>query len=171
MAMTNLSKRIHAMMRDTPALALWAATLVVSLLALSCGPPTAAPRTTPEVAASPDLPAVDPVLAERGVLQVFVTDQLTDGRNLKIRGRIRNPYDQPVDGVRLVLRILSMPGPQGHELDRFQQVLEERFGGGEQIPLRLDVKTMYGSFGGFVLQAFAIRRGGQTLPLPAEWKE
>jgi hypothetical protein len=139
---------------------------------VSCAPPTAAPPTPPEAAAaSPDLPAVDPALAERGVLQIFVTDQLTDGRNLKIRGRIRNPYDQPVDGVRLVLRILSMPGPQGHELDRFQQVLEERVEGGAQIPLRLDVQTMYGTFGGLTLQAFAIRRGGQTLPLPPEWKE
>ena len=154
-----------------PAFARWAGILLWSLVALSCGPPAASPRTAPAAAPSGDLPTIDALLAEHGVLQVFVTDQLTDGRNLKIRGRIRNPYDQPVDGVRLVLRILSMPGPQGHELDRFQQVLDERFEGGAQIPLRLDVQTMYGSFGGFVLQAFAIRRGGQSLPLPAEWKE
>jgi hypothetical protein len=153
-----------------PPLALCAATLLWSLVAVLCAPPAAAPPSAP-AAASSDLSAVDPVLAERGVLQIFVTDQLTDGRNLKIRGRIRNPYDQPVDGVRLVLRILSMPGPQGRELDRFQQVLDERVGGGEQIPLRFDVQTMYGSFGGFVLQAFAIRRGSEALPLPPEWKE
>jgi len=154
-----------------PAPARWAGTLLASLLTMSCAPPTAAPPNAPAPASSGDLPALDPVQAEGGVLQIFVTDQLTDGRNLKIRGRIRNPYDQPVDGVRLVLRILSMPGPQGRELDRFQRVLDERFEGGGQTPLRLDVQTMYGSFGGFVLQAFAIRRGGQTLPLPAEWKE
>jgi hypothetical protein len=154
-----------------PTLALCTAALLASLVAISCAPPTAAPPTPPEAAAPHEQLAVDPVLAERGVLQIFVTDQLTDGRNLKIRGRIRNPYDQRVDGVRLVLRILSMPGSQGHELDRFQQVVDEPVAAGEQIPLRLDVQTMYGSFGGLTLQAFAIRRGGQTLPLPPEWKE
>ena len=113
------------------------------------------------------------MLAEYGVLQVFVTDQLTDGRNIKIRGLIRNPYNETVEGVRLVLRILTIPGPEGRELDRFQRVLDTRIGPDEQTALRVDAQTMYaGQSGfGFTLLAFGIRRGGHELPMPPQWRE
>lgn len=155
----------------TPPLVAFAATLALSLLIVSCDPPNVGPRAVEEAVAAHDLPAPDALQSQFGVLQIFVTSQLTDGRNLKIRGRIRNPYTEPVDGVRLVLRILTVPSPEGRQLDRFQQVLDEHLAGGEQTPLRLDVQTMYGGQGGFIVQAFAIRRNGQPLPAPPDWKE
>lgn len=143
-----------------------------ALGAAACGPPQPRPLdSAPPASASA---VVDPALAEYGVLQVFVTDQLTDGRNIKIRGLIRNPYDEAVEGVRLVLRILTIPGPEGRELDRFQRVLDTRIGPGEQTALRFDAQTMYagqGGFTGFTLLAFGIRRGAHELPMPPQWRE
>jgi hypothetical protein len=112
-------------------------------------------------------------LAALGQLQVFVTSQVTDGRNIKLRGLIRNPYPETVDGVRVIMRILSEPGPSARELDRTQKVFDERVPGGEKTVLSLDVQTMYAgiSGGGFQLLAFAIKRGDQVLPLPPDWKE
>jgi hypothetical protein len=112
--------------------------------------------------------------AEFGQLQVFTTSQTTDGRNIKLRGLVRNPYPEATQGVRLIYRVLTRPGPDGKELDRFQKVLDSKLSSGAQTPLSWDLQTMYaGQSGtwGFNLQAFAIQRGDRALPLPPDWKE
>lgn len=149
---------------------LTAALLIVSL-AYSCGPPHT-PVPQPDSAAHEEAATTMP-LSELGQLQVFVTSQLTDGRNLKLRGLIRNPYPEAVEGIRLIFRILSAVSVDARELDRRQQLMDERLASGEQTALRFDVQTMYaGAAGsGFVVQAFGITRGGIELPLPPDWKE
>lgn len=143
--------------------------------ACSCGPPQQPPRVDVEGTAAP--PAVqlpEMLLSELGQLQVFITGQTTDGRNIKLRGLIRNPYSDPVEGVRVIFRMLTAPSADARELDRVQKVLEEQLASGEQTALRLDVQTMYAGqsgMSGFSLQAFAIKRGGQVLPPPPGWKE
>jgi len=109
---------------------------------------------------------------EFGQLQVFITGQMTDGRNIHLRGLIRNPYLEPIEGVRVLLQVLSAPSMQGRELDRIQKVLDVHLESGERTALRLDIQTMYAgaSGSGFRLQAFAITRGGQALPPPPDWK-
>ena len=118
-----------------------------------------------------DLPP-SPQQAALGQLQVFITDQMTDGRNLKLRGRVRNPYPDPVDGVRIICHILSEPGPNARELDRFETQTEDHLEPGAQAPLRFDVQTMYAgaSWSGFRLEAFAVKRGNESMPVPAGWR-
>ena len=143
-------------------------TLAVALAA--CGPPQ--PTGGPNGDAR--LETIPPELAERGQLQVFVTSQLTDGRNIMLRGLVRNPYPEKVDGVRVIFRVLSVPGADARELDRVQRVLDDHLESAAQTAIRLDLQTMYAGqsgMSGFTLEAFAIKRGGQDVPPPPGWKQ
>jgi len=143
------------------------ALLFLAVCTLSCAP---AERSTP-----PDpLPPIPPEVRASGQLAIFITDQTTDGRNLKLRGLVANPYDVPVDGVRLVFRIRSTVNPTSRTLDRFQKVMNLHLAPAARAPLSWDIQTMYAGqsgMSGFSLQAFAIKRGEETLPLPPEWRE
>jgi len=141
------------------------------LLGVACGPLQA---HRPEPGMESDERAVtDMPLRELGQLQVFITGQMTDGRNIMLRGLVRNPYPETVDGVRVLFRMLSAPGAEGRELDRMQKVLDVKLASGEQTGLRWDIQTMYAgpAGGGFQLLAFAVKRGDETLPPPPEWRE
>jgi hypothetical protein len=147
--------------------------ILLSVALIGCGPPPQ-PRRTPESAPDPAMAAALNAAAESGQLQIFMTDQTSDGRTIKLRGLIRNPYPDTVEGVRVVFRIRSTPDPGSRELDRMQKILNTSIKSREQTALRWDVQTMYagqGGMSGFSLQAFAIKRGGQELPLPPDWKE
>src|SRR5262249_29776706 len=140
---------------------------LMTIALVACRPP----RTPDPIELPP--PSSIP-LSEYGQLQVFITGQTTDGRNFKLRGLIRNPYPGTVEGARLMFRILTHPGPDARELELSQKVIETRLASGEQTALRWDLQSMYaGQSGvsGFMLQAFAIKRGGQELPVPPDWKE
>lgn len=137
----------------------------------SCAPPQSLRASAPpgSLADVRDMP-----MGEFGELQIFSTGLMTDGRNLKVRGLIRNPYSEPIDGIRVIFRMLASPEDGAREVDRFQRVLDHRLAAGEQTALRFDVQTMYAGMGGmnrFELAAFAIARGGQALPPPPGWKE
>lgn len=130
----------------------------------------------PGPAEAPPAVGLEPPLSELGQLQVFVTDQTTDGRNIHLRGSIRNPYPDPVDGVRVMFLMVTTPDPgqEPRELDRAQKVLSVRLASGERTILRLDLQSMYAGQAGrtrFALVAFAIKRGDQELPPPPDWKE
>jgi len=123
-------------------------------------------------------PAVPPMprnalLAALGQLPVFITDQTTDGRNIKLRGLVANPFPDPVDGVRVVFRMLAAPDDAARELDRFQKIMHVQLAAGARAPMSWDIQTMYAGVGGsrFTLEAFAIKCGDQVLPLPPDWKE
>ena len=109
---------------------------------------------------------------EVGVLPVFITDQTTDGRNIKLRGKIHNPYPESILGVRLVY-LDVVPGAPERVLGYALRIMDLELGAGQDAPLRWDVQTMYvGSPGArFRLMAFAISRGGKHLPLPPGWEE
>jgi len=143
---------------------------VLALLAVctvACAP---APRTPPPES----FPPLPPEVKASGQLAVFITDQTTDGRNLKLRGLVANPYDLPIAGVRLVFRIMPTAEPTARELDRFQKVMNAHLAPLARVPLSWDIQSMYagqsGRFG-FTLQAFAITRGDESLPLPPGWKD
>lgn len=144
---------------------------LASLLPLvACNPaprPAATPENRPPINYFPPNPQ-----AQYGQLQVFSTWLTTDGRTLRIRGMLRNPYPETVKGVRVIFRLLSTASTHGRELDRVQRVLDDDIPGDGQHPLSLDVQSMYaGQAGlwGFDIAAFAVQRGGKTIPAPPIW--
>ncbi len=108
-------------------------------------------------------------------LQVTTTGVQTDGRFAKIRGRVTNPYDETVEGVRYLVSIGSQTGGgDARELDRVKvesDVTIEPYGG---TPMRLDVSSMYLGLPGnapIVIVAFAKKVGGRDVPVPASLPE
>jgi hypothetical protein len=146
----------------------------VAVTALSCQIPS---QPRPDTAAAEQLAKIDPSqipLAEFGQLPVFITDQTTDGRNVRLRGMIFNPYPEPVDGVRVIFRILPAASADARELDRFDKETDDHIPPRGHVPLRFDIQTMYaGQSGrsGFDLLAFAIKRGGKDLPPPPDFEK
>lgn len=126
---------------------------------VSDGPPPAAK----DVALRQD------IAAARSRLRVFTSSLLTDGRFLKIRGRVDNGYGEPVQGVRYRVALLLRDAER--VLDSFVQERPET-----TIPvdgstaLRLDIETSYaGSEGRFTVEAMPMRVGNQQFPPPAHW--
>ncbi len=133
---------------------------------LSCGMP---PAGTADSYRPVEMPAQ---AREAGMLSIFITDQTTDGRNVKLRGKIHNPYPEAISGVRLIYLDLA-PGAPPRVLGHVLRIIDQEVGAGQDTPLRWDVQTMYAASPGarFNLMAFAIKRGDQTLPLPPGWEE
>jgi hypothetical protein len=127
-------------------------------LLLGCGPTAAPPPPAGDVRWRPA--TVD---AAAGQLQVFLTEQTTDGRFVKLRGLVRNPYPEQVTGVRLVARILRTPGVDANPFDTLQRSWDVTIPAGQRVPLRWDLETMYGGAavipGGLVVEAFAAGGG------------
>ena len=146
----------------------WPVVTVLAAIAageLACGPPpagTAGGYRPVEISAQ---------ARDAGVLPVFITDQMTDGRNVKLRGKIRNPYSESILGVRLIYLDLA-PGVPERVLGHALRIIDLELGAGRDAPLRWDIQTMYAGSPGarFSLMAFAIRRGGKELPLPPGWE-
>ncbi|GIW45915.1 MAG: hypothetical protein KatS3mg077_3197 [Candidatus Binatia bacterium] len=112
--------------------------------------------------------------ADPARLAVVATDQTSDGRRIALRAVVRNDGDEPVAGIRLVLRLLASAAPDARELDRFYKFLEVRLPPGGTEIVRWDVYTVYaGQTGasGFVLEAYAARKGDTSFPPPAGWKD
>ncbi len=114
---------------------------------------------------------VDP----QGRIEVFTTSLLTDGRFLRIRGKLRNPMPEPVDGVRIVFRIYNMGvGSNAKPIETIQKEKKIHLDAGATTALRLNIETMYaGGAGGssFRVDAYAERVGDHDIPLPPGWRE
>jgi len=112
---------------------------------------------------------------KNGRLEVMTTSLLTDGRFLKIRGKLRNPMSEPVDGVRVLFRIYNMGlGSDAAPIETIQKEKEIHLDSGGTTALRLDIETMYaGGAGGssFRLEAYAARVGDRDIPPPPGWRE
>jgi hypothetical protein len=110
-----------------------------------------------------------------GQLEVFTTGLLTDGRFLKIRGKLRNPMPEPVDGVRVLFRIYNTgQGSAAAPIETIQKEKDIHLDGGATTALRLDIETMYaGGAGGssFRIEAYAERVGDRDIPPPPGWRE
>lgn len=115
--------------------------------------------------------SVDPL----GRLEVFTTGVMTDGRNVNIRGKLRNPMSEPVTGVRLIFKIYGGGvGTTEPPCDSFQEEKAIQIPSGGTTALRMDVETMYaGSSGGgsFRIEAYAKRVGDRDIAPPPGWKE
>jgi ankyrin repeat protein len=103
-------------------------------------------------------------------LRIFTTDLTTDGRNIKIRGRVENPYSETVHGIRYRVALLQRDSKR--VLDTF---LEERddteIAPGGSVVLRLDIASMYAATeGNFAVEAVPMRLGNREIPAPPQWK-
>lgn len=121
-------------------------------------------------------PNAEPSLAEmksqrdaaagRSMLEVFTSSVVTDGRHLKIRGKVSNPTAETVRGVRYRVAILSPD--RSRILDTFNEERDDTvIEAADSIALRLDVATTYASGpASFVVEAFPMRLGDRELPEP-----
>ncbi len=106
-------------------------------------------------------------------LEVRLTDQTTDGRVMKLRGKLRNPLPEPIKGVRMVMRLYSA-APGSNELEVLQKEMTSTLASGGTTMIRWDVESMYfGQSGrsGFTLEAYPKRVGDKDIPPPPGWKE
>lgn len=107
-------------------------------------------------------------------LRVVATDHTTDGQRLALRAVVRNESSEPVHGVRLLLRLLATPSADSRELDSFFHTMRVGIPPGGETIVRWDVQTVYAGqpgASGFVLEAYAIRRGNTEFPPPAGWRQ
>lgn len=93
--------------------------------------------------------------------------------SLTFRGTFRNRFDDPVDGIRVVLRIMQEPSPTAPVIARAQKVLDDHLEPGAHIGFEITVKVKPTSLAnpGIFLHGFAVRRGGEELPISPLWEE
>jgi hypothetical protein len=108
--------------------------------------------------------------AELEVLNLTATPSIN---SLTFRGTVRNSYDQPIDGIRLIMQVRSDPKPEAPELGRAQKVLEARLAPGEHTAFDIAVKIDPASLAepGLLLRAYAMKRGEEVLSRPPIWRE
>jgi hypothetical protein len=153
---------------------------VLGMVLVSCSPPLPpAAEVRTEQARQPGqepYPGIEPKSVDpQGRIEVFTTSLLTDGRFLKIRGKLRNPMPEPVDGVRVLFQIYNMGvGSDAKPIQTIQKEKKIHLDAGATTALRLDLETMYaGGAGGssFRIEAFAERVGDRDIPPPPGWRE
>lgn len=147
----------------------WALVSLVLLLTLAaCSQLQPPPRPQHEAGAEP--PPKVMLDEEHGQLAVFTSSLTTDGRNMFIRGKINNPYPEAIDGMRIMVRLVS--GDGAREYDRFQRESDTVLAPGETTALREDIASMYAATEGrFLVQAYAKTRGGKEVAAPPDWRE
>jgi hypothetical protein len=136
------------------------AALILSYLAVSCAPMDPGQTTA----------AVDDRFAYGELELLNVTTNAT-ADSITFRGTFRNHFDQPVDGIRVVLRILSDPSPAALELTRAQKVLDTHLEPAAHVAFDISAQANPNSLGnvGLYLNGFAVHRGGEELPIPPIW--
>lgn len=105
-------------------------------------------------------------------LEVALTDQVTTGRHMKLRGRIINPYTEEVVGVRVQLAFV-VPDEEGggKVLELQQKELGSTLVPGGATMLRWDVESLYlGTEVRFIVVAYPKRIGGREMPPPDHWR-
>lgn len=115
---------------------------------------------------------VDPASGTLPALEVFATDQRTSGSIMRLRGAIRNPTPDTVDGVRMLLRVYSGSGTSGQIRETLQREFDVRIPPGGSSPFHWDPQSVY--FGqtaiGTDIRAYPKRLGAQDLPPPDGWR-
>ncbi|MBI1815900.1 MAG: hypothetical protein HYR72_13050 [Deltaproteobacteria bacterium] len=144
----------------------WRVAALLTGLMLTACPPPEMQRERELYAGTETKGVVDPL----GRLEVFTTSLLTDGRNVKVRGKLRNTMAETTHGARLLFRIFS--SGESRPLQTIQEDKDIQLESGGTTALRMDVETMYanGNFF-FVVEAYAKRVGDHDIPPPPGWKE
>lgn len=145
--------------------------IVLSLLPLllSAGNRPAAAADAP-AAAKDEAQQRDTTHGELEILNVTATPSLDA---LTFRGTVRNSYEQPIDGIRLIMQIRSDTGPESPELARAQKVLDAKLAPTEHTAFEIEVKVDPSKLAepGLLLRAFAMQRGEEMLPRTPIWRD
>jgi hypothetical protein len=82
---------------------------------------------------------------------------------LVVHGRVHNPYDEPVVGVRLIVR-LRTAGDKPRELERIETQLETAIEAGQSVPFDRELPTACTNniFNDIAVVAFAQRRAREV---------
>jgi hypothetical protein len=153
------SSRNHAARSPRASIVRWLAWL--GLAALSVAPAVRAQPTPPET-----LPRTS--FGEFGRLDARIRQvRRPNCWTVVVHGRIQNPYDEPVVGVRLVVRLRTAGNPP-RELERIETEVSEAIGPGESLPFDRELSTACtnSTFNDVALVAFAKHRGTVELPTP-----
>jgi hypothetical protein len=141
--------------------------LTILCLAASCTP------RQPEKPAQ-DQAAPKPIRGqEYGRLEMMNITTTPAIDSLTLRGLFRNPYDEPIEDIRIVLRITSDSSPTSRILVRAQNLMETVLEPGASVPFAITAKVNPESLTdvGMFLDGFAVRRGGEVLPVSPVWEE
>jgi len=108
-----------------------------------------------------------------GELELLNVTTTPDIDSLTFRGVFRNEFDEPVDGIRVVLRILHDKDPTSGEIVRAQEILDAHLEPAEHMPFEITAKVRPTSLAnvGLFLHGFAVHRGGEVLPISPLWQE
>jgi hypothetical protein len=103
--------------------------------------------------------------------QLELLNVTTTPDSLTFRGTFRNQFNDPVDGIRVVLRVLQDPSPTAPELARAQKVLDTHLEPAEHASFEISATVQTKSLAnvGLFLHGFAVRRGGEELPISPLW--
>lgn len=105
-----------------------------------------------------------------GGLRVSTNDVTTDGRHIKIRGRIENGYSEPVEGIRYLVGFFG-DGEQPTLLGTYQHEVDTTLEPGDSKLMVINAESMYlGGGRRFDISATPIKLGGRDVPPPPEWK-
>jgi hypothetical protein len=142
------------------AVALLALSLLAGSSALAPGPVRGQP--TPAVTPPPRL------LGEFGQVETEVRQvRRPSCWKLIVRGKLHNPYDQPVDDVRLIVR-LRATGEHPREIERLETDVEKTIAPDAWASFSRTLTTRCTStFNDISVVAFATHRGAATLATPA----
>ncbi len=116
-------------------------------------------------------PAADAETTEAtsGELSVVVRDVNVMARELRIRARVTNHYDQVVRGVRYRVELISTDGERSLGAEYFET--DEEIQPGGKAPVRLVLESMYTTtVPRLTVEARPITLGGNELAAPDHWK-
>ena len=143
------------------------ALLVLALVLAGCA------STHQEHPSTQFIPPVGLLAKDVGQLQVHVGNVASDGRRIRVRAVVRNPYPERVDGIRLVFRVLTRSEVGAPELERLEHVVDRPVEPATEVAVSWDAESSYaGAAGwGFVLEAYAVDRGGTAVAPPPGWRQ
>jgi hypothetical protein len=141
---------------------------ILTLAVIAAGHSVAA-DDAPEAAKDESL-SRDTTHGELEILNLTATPSMDA---LTFRGTARNPYDEPIDGIRLIMQVRSDSDPGSPELARAQKVLDAKLPPTAHTAFEIAVKISPSTLGepGLALRAFAIQRGDEVLPRTPMWRE
>jgi hypothetical protein len=106
---------------------------------------------------------------DKGRLQVLGARKVPGEDKAALSFSVKNVQSKDIDGIRVLYRVTTEPKADAVEISRVQQEFDTHLQPGETIALSIEVPP-YQSGSGSFLQAYAVRRGSETMPLPPHWR-
>ncbi len=111
--------------------------------------------------------------APAGGLVIRMTDVQVTGQVAKVRGKVKNTYDQTVQGIRYLVQLWETTGDEPRLLDTYQHEVDTTVASGESKTMSLDIDSPYLAREDptrFTIEATPKKLGRHDLPPPEGWK-